>query len=361
MAESFISTHFITVLLVLLCGIKLYAQKKTKDADLRFFWITLLCCFFLVIQSILENYAATDPAMRFWRITLSVLGYALRPVAAVGLLLAVCPPERRSWRIWIPAILNLAVNLTAFFSPAAFSFDQEYGFVRGPLGYVVFIVSFLYMIQTLVLIWRRFYEGKNEERWILILCVIGCMAASIVDALFGGCHLNEAIMIGWIFLLFFLRTHDNYLDPLTSLRNRFAFYDDISDLGRDVSAIASIDMNGLKELNDTQGHTAGDRALAEIGRCLREISSRSIIPYRVGGDEYVVLFVHESMEKAQAALAQLKASVSRAGYSVSIGCVKKEKDQSMEDALLASDMEMYREKAAFYQSSGKDRRRRTAR
>jgi diguanylate cyclase (GGDEF)-like protein len=117
----------------------------------------------------------------------------------------------------------------------------------------------------------------------------------------------------------------------------------------------------LKKLNDAQGHMAGDRALAEIGRCLRKISSRSTIPYRVGGDEFVVLFVHESMTGAEAALAQLRANVSRAGYSVSIGCVKKENSQSMEDALLESDIQMYNEKTAYYRNSGIERRGRTVR
>ncbi len=356
MAESLISRHFVTVLLVLLCGIKLSTQKKTKDAELHFFWVTLLCCFLLVIQDILEGYTATKPELLFWRVLLSVIGYNLRPVAAVGLLLVVCPPERRSWKLWIMAIINLAVNLTAFFSPIAFSFNQEYNFVRGPLGYVVFIVSFLYMIQILVLIWRRYYERKDEERWILILSVVGCMAASAIDALIGGSHLNEAMMIGCVFLLFYLRTHDNYLDQLTSLRNRFAFYDDSNDLAGDVSVIASIDMNGLKELNDAQGHTAGDQALAEIGRCLCGISDRNTIPYRVGGDEFVVLFVDASMEKAEKALEQTRADILRAGYSVSIGCAKKEKDQGLEEALHESDLRMYKEKAEYYQISGRDRR-----
>ncbi len=356
MLGSLIGRQFITVLLALLCGIKLHAQKKMKDAELKFFWITLVCCSLLVIQDSLESYAATNPELLFWRVLLSVIGYDLRPVAAVGLLLVVCPPERRSWKLWIPAIINLAVNLTAFFSPVAFSFNQDYGFVRGPLGYVVFIVSFLYMIQILVLIWRRFYERKREERWILILSVTGCMAASAVDAFIGGCHLNEAMMIGCVFLLFFLRTHDNYLDPLTALRNRFAFYHDGNDLVGDVSVVASIDMNGLKKLNDTQGHVAGDRALAEIGRCLCQISDRNTIPYRVGGDEFVVLFVHESMEKAEKTLEQVRANVIRAGYSVSIGCTKIKKDQSLESALRESDLQMYREKGAYYQSNGRDRR-----
>ncbi|MBR6891606.1 MAG: hypothetical protein IKN05_11500 [Clostridia bacterium] len=58
--------------------------------------------------------------------------------------------KHRTWRLWIPALVNLAINLTAFFSPIAFSFDQEYHFVRGPLGYSVFIVGMLYMAQILV-------------------------------------------------------------------------------------------------------------------------------------------------------------------------------------------------------------------
>ena len=356
MAGTWISVHYTAILLVVLCAIKLRAQKKTKDAELRFFWMTLICCFLLVIEDILESYTATRPELKFWRILLSVIGYDLRPVAAVGLLLVVCPRESRTWKLWIPAIINLAVNLTAFFSPVAFSFDQDYDFVRGPLGYVVFIVGLLYMVQILVMIWRRFYEGKKAERWILICCVIGCMGASCVDALFGGSHLNEAIMIGCIYMLFFLRSHDNYIDPLTSLRNRFAFYDDSENLIREISAVASLDMNGLKKMNDTQGHAAGDVALAEIGKCLNEISDRNTIPYRVGGDEFVILFVRRSEDEVDETIERAKAGIAKAGYSVSIGYVMKAKGQSLEDMLSESDQRMFRDKAAYYQSSGRDRR-----
>jgi len=356
MIPIWINVHFTTVLLAVLCGIKLHAQKKTRDAELRFFWMTLICCFLLVLEDILESYCAKDPNLRFWRILLSIIGYDLRPIAALGLMLVVCPPERRSWKLWIPAIINLAVNLTAFFSPIAFSFDQDYDFVRGPLGYVVFIVGVLYMIQTLVFIWKRFYEGKRAERWILICCVIGCLAASVVDALFGGCHLNEAILISCVFLLFFLRSHDNYLDPLTSLRNRFAFYDDSENLIREISAVASLDMNGLKKLNDSKGHAAGDQALAVIGRCLMENSDRNTIPYRVGGDEFVVLFIRQTKEAVEQIIKRIKDSVMSAGYSVSIGYAMKETDRNLDDTLRESDRNMYADKAEYYQQSGRDRR-----
>ena len=89
MIGSFINVHFSTLFLIILCGIKLYAQQKSRDAELRFFWMTLICCFLLVVEDILETFAAQDPALRFWRILFSVIGYALRPTAAVGLLLVI--------------------------------------------------------------------------------------------------------------------------------------------------------------------------------------------------------------------------------------------------------------------------------
>ncbi len=356
MIPRWIDLYFTTILLTILCGIKLHAQKKTRDAEMRFFWMTIICCFLLVIQDILESYCAKYPDLRFWRILLSIIGYDLRPTAAVGLLLVVCPPKQRTWKLWIPAIINLLVNLTAFFSPLAFSFDENYKFVRGPLGYVVFIVGVLYMLQTLVYVWKRFYEGKRAERLILICCVVGCLAASVVDALFGGCHLTEAILISCIFLLFFLRTHDNYLDPLTSLRNRFAFYDDSENLIRDISAVASLDMNGLKRLNDREGHAAGDRALAEIGRCLSENCDRNTIPYRVGGDEFVILFLRQTQEAVERVIQRVKDAVAGAGYSVSIGYIMKEKGQNLDEAQRESDHNMYGDKALYYQKSGRDRR-----
>jgi len=359
MFDLMVYTHFTTVLLVVLFGIKLRYEKKTQGADLRYFWITLLCCLLLIVEDVLETFAAKDESFIFWRILLSVIGYTLRPVAAIGLLLSLCPPERRTWKIWIPALFNMAVNLTAFFSPLAFYYNEKYKFVRGPLGYVVFIVSLAYMVQTFVLIRRRFYESRKSESGLLIGCVVGCMAASVVDALFGGCHLNEAMMIGCIFLLFFLRSHDNYLDPMTSLRNRFAFYDDSETLARDITAVASLDMNGLKRLNDTMGHAAGDLALTEIGKCLAAVNSRDTFAYRIGGDEFAILFIRQGREKVEQTVNQVKDNIARAGYSVSVGYVMKTPGTSLDDALHESDLYMYQEKAEYYQHAGRDRRSRS--
>ena len=117
-------------------------------------------------------------------------------------------------------------------------------------------------------------------------------------------------------------------------------------------------MNGLKKLNDSQGHAAGDAALTEIGKCLIEINDRRTLSYRVGGDEFVILFMDQSSKHVEYTLKQLKENVSKAGCSISVGFAMKAPGQSLEDTLRESDQKMYKEKALYYQESGRDRRSR---
>ena len=357
MAESLISRHFITVLLVLLCGIKLSAQKKTKDAELHFFWVTLLCCFLLVIQDILESYTATKPELLFWRVLLSVIGYNLRPVAAVGLLLVVCPPERRSWKLWIMAIINLAVNLTAFFSPIAFSFNQEYNFVRGPLGYVAFVVPYFYLLVILVNAYRRFAEVKGVQKYLIPGCALFCVAASLSDVLHGGIRVNEAIMISSVFFYLILSFYDNRRDPLTGMLNRQAFYSDCAVYDNEITAVASLDMNGLKEMNDTYGHAAGDEALVRIAACLRSAEGRDLAAYRIGGDEFVLLFFRAKNQAVAEAAERIRDRITEAGYSVSVGYTSRDDGRDLEETIRESDSRMYADKAEYYRQSGIDRRK----
>ena len=53
MLSSLVSVHFITVFLVILVALKLHAQQKVRDAELRFYWMTLICCFLLVLEDVL--------------------------------------------------------------------------------------------------------------------------------------------------------------------------------------------------------------------------------------------------------------------------------------------------------------------
>jgi diguanylate cyclase (GGDEF)-like protein len=82
-------------------------------------------------------------------------------------------------------------------------------------------------------------------------------------------------------------------DPLTGLLNRRAFYQRTSSLvdasGHDAyMALAMIDLDRFKRLNDTHGHYAGDVALVAVGRALRELTNRAAVVARAGGEEFLV-------------------------------------------------------------------------
>lgn len=95
--------------------------------------------------------------------------------------------------------------------------------------------------------------------------------------------------------------------------------------------VALLDVDGLKALNDSQGHLAGDRLLSDIGAALRQSGFEA---YRIGGDEFVVL-----LERGQ--LPKLRQIAAR--FSASLGVAWAEQGQPQQLLQLA-DARMYRHK-----------------
>src|SRR3990172_9993580 len=84
------------------------------------------------------------------------------------------------------------------------------------------------------------------------------------------------------------------IDPLTGVGNREAFNRQVTaELARAKRhdhplALAMIDLDGFKEVNDRLGHAAGDRGLALVARPLREATRAADAVFRWGGDEFAV-------------------------------------------------------------------------
>ena len=317
----------------------------------------MLSCLLLVLEDVLEVTASTEPSLRFWRTLISVFGYTFRSTAALGLLLVIVPREKRTFILWIPSLITLLISCTAFFTDAAFGYDEDYNFYRGPLGYVVFIVPAIYLLLILWMTFRRFTESRGLEKYIVPGCAVFCLAASAADALQGGVRLNEAIMIGSVFFYVFLRSHDNRRDPLTGLLNRQALYDDSAAFGNKIGAVMSLDMNGLKKTNDSLGHQAGDEALSRIAGCMQAVTDRDAMAYRIGGDEFLILFFRAKEEAVARVAARIRESVTKAGYSISAGYAMREGNESLEETIRESDGRMYADKANYYRAKERDRRR----
>ena len=155
----------------------------------------------------------------------------------------------------------------------------------------------------------------------------------------------------------FIWFYDTNRDPLTRLRNRLAFYEDSERYAALVTAVASVDMNGLKELNDSKGHEAGDEALKAIGKSMEEVAGRRITAYRIGGDEFVLLYIRQDETVVRDTMYGLKNLIKDRGYSVSVGySMRSGREDTVSDMLRRSDEWMYADKAEYYRQNGRDRR-----
>lgn len=144
-------------------------------------------------------------------------------------------------------------------------------------------------------------------------------------------------------------------DPLTGLYNRFQYLQDTWDSGEFQSAaVVFCDINGLKQINDTLGHSAGDKAIIRTAEILRSCFPQARL-YRLSGDEFVVLCLDMDqevfLEKFHAAQRVFQAESSR---GVSLGYAWSEHIRDMELLCHQADEAMYQAKAEYYasQSSG---------
>lgn len=84
-------------------------------------------------------------------------------------------------------------------------------------------------------------------------------------------------------------------DALTGLYNRQHFHDKLEELtekalaGQSMVSIITLDLDGLKSINDNYGHTVGDEVIANFGRLLSRLIRDSDMAARLGGDEFGIM------------------------------------------------------------------------
>lgn len=141
----------------------------------------------------------------------------------------------------------------------------------------------------------------------------------------------------------------SYRDMLTGLYNRNRYierleaYKQVQD--QQIGAIY-IDLNGLKKVNDEQGHRAGDEMIVRAAGTIAGIFAEDA--YRVGGDEFVVILLDVSREDFARKTEQLRRQMQENSVDASIGGVWQASTENLENLLRLADENMYREKKRYY-------------
>lgn len=120
------------------------------------------------------------------------------------------------------------------------------------------------------------------------------------------------------------------------------------------------DVNGLHEINNRQGHSAGDRMLCEVAAAM-QAHFGSEHTYRIGGDEFVALRMDAQPETASAELERMSQEFASKGYHVSFGMAAREKGQGsfdMQELVREAESAMFSAKNIFYSQPEHNRRNR---
>lgn len=147
------------------------------------------------------------------------------------------------------------------------------------------------------------------------------------------------------------------LDPLTGARSRYSFnvmFRGAAERRSRGGAVVMVDLDGLKSINDTLGHGAGDNAISAVAEGLRTIVRDDDRVYRWGGDEFVAVMMGATEDLARKRMEGLSAAINRAAreldakledVSVSYGVAGFAASAGIEAAIEAADRAMYESKS----------------
>nr|MCR5417867.1 GGDEF domain-containing protein [Lachnospiraceae bacterium] len=162
-----------------------------------------------------------------------------------------------------------------------------------------------------------------------------------------------------------------YLDGLTSLENRTAYYELLERInspvlkGEKTLCIAMFDVNGLKPVNDTYGHEKGDEMIRDAGELIKGTFTDAGRVFRIGGDEFVVVCIdlkdpiETILQRFDENIAEINKDKGDVTLSISKGYAVYDKtlDEDCESTFVRADNAMYADKNDYYASREADRRR----
>ena len=242
-----------------------------------------------------------------------------------------------------------------------------------PLTHVLMVATLLSLLRLLVT-WLH-----SEYQWEARLMLSGfgalgfCCAGGFLDYYLWGKRLYLiyfsvgilllvvsllAVSIGYVYQEMIKSSQMRYYqkmantDLMTQLDSRTAFEERIrqTPILSGCCACVVVDINNLKQANDTMGHSAGDELICTAAECILAAFGPLGCCYRMGGDEFAVLMQNVTESQVNRALSELKLCISRKNLtrsfplSVAVGHAMGQ-DAPVEQIFREADANMYRNKS----------------
>ncbi|QUC66145.1 GGDEF domain-containing protein [Aristaeella hokkaidonensis] len=262
--------------------------------------------------------------------------------------------------IFIPAIITAVICFISIYTGIITRVLPDGSIQNGPLRLLPFIVPGIYGCFIVYFLYKRTNKQINDLFPVAFFSLaLGSMVILpfFIRQAYSQIFCKTISIALFAYYLFSIQNLTR-IDSLTGVLNRQACYAELETDPEGITALVSIDMNGLKEINDTHGHAAGDEALTTLALCFTQAAKAHQSVYRIGGDEFLVICRQGSPEEVLQLVERIRKNVAATKYSCSIGysCAG-ESRKSVSEMMKESDEMMYAEKARHYQEIGVDRRR----
>ena len=263
--------------------------------------------------------------------------------------------------------------------------DEHNRYSHGRLywAYVIIYIIILTLVIIEFIIYGKTFRRQNRLSLYSTMFIVlaGILIQEVMGREYRTAYLGMTIGSALLFIRYAeysLMAADEQLheqqvqittDPLTGLKNRFAYSTALQKLDREPQlpedlAVFSIDINGLKRENDSLGHSAGDDLIQAAATVIENTFGGTGECYRTGGDEFVVLSRLDPSE-AEETLAELalaakhwhSKTVKTLSLSAGYAHASEHEGMTTEKLVAVADMEMYRAKNAYYRKYRKKRRR----
>ena len=293
-----------------------------------------------------------QPDINSVRSLLMAVRYSATPLIIAQAIFTIVNPQK--WYVFIPALLLTVIDFISIPTGIVFRIDDTGVMQRGPLGLLPYIMVGIYCVLLVLLMIRNSSRQSAEIIPIVYFC-FAFLTGIIMPFIIGKDYAQlfcTTIAISVFVYYVFLILRVTKKDPLTGLLNRQAYYSDIANEPEEITALVSIDMNGLKFINDTEGHTAGDTAISTIAKCFRRASKRNQMVYRVGGDEFIIVCRKTTEDDVAALIKRIHEHVNSTRYSCSVGySFSPDGRKSIDELLRESDADMYAKKQLYYEAN----------
>lgn len=206
--------------------------------------------------------------------------------------------RRRRALYWAPFALNAAVCASSVWTGGVFYVDESNVYHRGPLFVVHGVLTLLYFLYALVLLWRPHAQknmSRSERIYMTLFMLPPAVGVAIQWAVYGISVLWVMAAVSVLFIYINVQNQQIFSDPLTGLNNRRRLeqFTEIrlrQPLSGERLFALMIDLDHFKAINDAYGHAAGDRALIDMADALKKVCAQhNDFLARIGGDEFLLL------------------------------------------------------------------------